>query len=48
MCQNDMNSQMDRKCNNDTNSDKAYYLLVVYEWLRSVSIASRWFSEWLV
>ena len=34
-----MNSQMDRRCNNGTNSDKAYYLLVVYEWLFSVSIA---------
>ena len=33
-----MNGQMDRSCN-DTNSDKAYYLLVVYEWLLSVSIA---------
>ena len=34
-----MNSQMDRVCNNDTNYDKAYYLLVVYERLFSVSIA---------
>ena len=33
-----MNGQMDRRCN-DTHSDKAYYLLVVYEWLFSVSIA---------
>ena len=33
-----MNGQMDRRCN-DTNCDKAYYLLVVYEWLFSVSIA---------
>ena len=33
-----VNGQMDRRCN-DTNSDKAYYLLVVYEWLFSVSIA---------
>ena len=33
-----MNGQMDRMCN-DTNSDKAYYLLVVYEWLFSVTIA---------
>ena len=32
-----MNGQMDRRCN-DTNADKAYYLLVVYEWLFSVSI----------
>ena len=34
-----MNGQMDRRYNNGTNSDKAYYLLVVYEWLFSVSIA---------
>ena len=33
-----MNGQMDRRCN-DTNSDKAYYLLVVYELLFSMSIA---------
>ena len=33
-----MNAQIDRRCN-DTNSDKAYDLLVVYEWLFSVSIA---------
>ena len=33
-----MNGQMDRRCHY-TNSDKAYYLLVVYEWLFSVSIA---------
>ena len=34
-----MNGQMDIRCNNGKNSDKAYYLLVVYEWLFSVSIA---------
>ena len=40
MYQNNMNSQMNRRCNNDTNSDKAYYLLVVYE-LRSSNTGIR-------